>query len=402
MVYNKLHGRGYSGKVLTKYFLKFCSRYPVDLKYNIPDGNSLWTKVQKHEKSKSCCIYDYEAIDEIVKSCNVVLDDIYPYTKSISEVKNPINGPEQTDSPVQARNDQSSSTSTETIGIFPQSLDNPSNHCYINSTLQVIYRIFMHFNEGIHFNNNREGCLIKCLIDGIYSNSNESLSYFKMQLSRFDGFFSGVYQQDAYECFCLFMDIMHIGTRQNLLGDEFLNNSGDDQFVNSLTKRLFMFTIKHSTQCVNCRLMTSSYSESRSHFLFPSEDTSIKIMFESSRKSNFRKQCGCCNSNTNHEELINFEQPPEILVLIINRFDTNLASKNKNKILIDNKLNISSVCYDLIGSIHHHGRSIASGHYTSNIWYTESAFLCNDKHIGPLNDFPPSATAYMVFYSRNT
>ena len=261
----------------------------------------------------------------------------------------------------------------------------------------------MHFNEGIHFNTNREGCLVKCLVDSIYSDSRESLSRFKVQLSRLDCFFNGINQQDAYECLCFFMDIMHIGTRQNLLCDELFSNSGDDQFVLSLTKRLFMFNIKHSTQCVQCRLKTYSYSESRSHFLFPSADTSIKEMFESSMKSDFLKLCGCCNTNTNHEDHLNLEQPPEILVLIINRFDTNLASsKNENKIIIDSKLTLSNVCYDLIGSIHHHGRSITSGHYTSNIWYPESAFLCNDSHIVPLYNCPPSDLAYMVFYSRKS
>ena len=259
----------------------------------------------------------------------------------------------------------------------------------------------MHFNEGIHFNNNREGCLVKCLIDGIYSNSQDSLSHFKVQLARFDSFFSGTNQQDAYECFCFIMNIMHIGTKQNLLGDEFLSNYGYDQFVHSLTKRLFMFTIKHSTQCLQCQLMTYSYSESRCHFLFPSEDTSIKEMLESSMKSDLIKLCGCCDSNRAHESNLIFEQPPEILMFIINRFDTNLANgKNKNRILIDRELVVSTVCYDLLGSIHHHGSTITSGHYTSIIWYPEFAFLCNDSHITPLRDFPSSDSAYMVLYSR--
>ena len=88
-------------------------------------------------------------------------------------------------------------------------------------------------------------------------------------------------------------------------------------------------------------------------------------------------------------------------MFIINRFDTNLANgKNKNRILIDRKLIVSTVCYDLLGSIHHHGSTITSGHYTSIIWYPEFAFLCNDSHITPLRDFPSSDSAYMVLYSR--
>ena len=35
MLYFKLSGRGYSGSILKRYFLKFCGRYPVDLKYKL-------------------------------------------------------------------------------------------------------------------------------------------------------------------------------------------------------------------------------------------------------------------------------------------------------------------------------------------------------------------------------
>ena len=118
-------------------------------------------------------------------------------------------------------------------------------------------------------------------------------------------------------------------------------------------------------------------------------------------KSNLIKLCDCCDSNRAHEDNLIFEQPPEILMFIINRFDANLAnSKNQNSILIDRKLIVSTVCYDLLGSIHHHGSTITSGHYTSIIWYPEFAFLCNDSHITPLRDFPSSDSAYIVLYSR--
>ena len=77
MLYNKLERRGYSGKILLKYFLKFCTQYPAATKYSVTDGESLWLMVENYCTTKSCCVYDYDAIDDIVKPCTVVLTDMY-------------------------------------------------------------------------------------------------------------------------------------------------------------------------------------------------------------------------------------------------------------------------------------------------------------------------------------
>ena len=84
---------------------------------------------------------------------------------------------------------KSESTLTTSDGIIPVGLPNPHNHCYINSVLQIISRIFIHFTEEVHINNNEQGCLVKYLIDSIYSGSEKELSQFKIRLTRFDSFF---------------------------------------------------------------------------------------------------------------------------------------------------------------------------------------------------------------------
>ena len=95
--------------------------------------------------------------------------------------------------------------------------------------------------------------------------------------------------------------------------------------------------------------------------------------------------------------------PPEVLVIVINRFQQALTgNKNRYKISLDRDVLIASIKYNLIGSIHHHGNTVTSGHYTSNIFYPESAYTCNDSHIVPLNHFEPSDSVYMVFYAQST
>ena len=221
-------------------------------------------------------------------------------------------------------------------------------------------------------------------------------------MARFDSFFSGSSQQDVNECFCRLTDILHHGTKENLLSD--LNTSGpeDEQFIHSLTKRLFLFNLKHHLQCLKCRLISISYSESRSFFVYPFNNCSIEDILKNNVKTTLDKTCRCCMTITKHDEILTFEHPPEFLVLVISRFDNNSGiDKNRDKIEVCEDITVTSLCYRLVGSIHHHGTTIASGHYTCNVWYPDSAYLCNDSQILPLSGPIFSDSVYMIVYARN-
>ena len=127
-----------------------------------------------------------------------------------------------------------------------------------------------------------------------------------------------------------------------------------------------------------------------------------KDMITGGMVSHLNKNCNSCLSYTKHDERIIIEFPPKILVIIINRFEqARTGNKNKDKIILDKDLLIASSRYILIGSIHHHGNTITSGHYTSNVFYPESAYTCNDSRIVPLNHLEPSDSVYMVIYARS-
>ena len=401
MLYHKLSDRGYNGPVLKKFFLRFCGRYPVDVKFDVSNGNSLWTSIFESAVPKTCCIYDYEAIGALTRPCSVVLNDInatniyYPY----SDLDLDSDSSDYT-SPNSSLDDISNHTG-RISPIFPQPLQNPSNHCYINSVLQIIYRILQLLNDSIHTNDNREGCIVKCLVDDIYYNSSTCLVDFKRRLSGLNSFFDGIHQRDVLECFINLMDILHIGTRENLLGNNTMVGFNDDQFVISLPKRLFFFNLKHSKKCLKCRLITSFYSDSKTYFIYPRPDCSITDLLESSIKSFQTKLCTCCEADTDHEVYTRIEHPPEILVLVINRFNAGvIGEKNMDRLVIDDRLVLSNCSFRIIGSIHHHGRTIESGHYTSNIFYTDCSFVCNDNHISNLGQLEPSNSVYLIFYHR--
>ena len=109
-----------------------------------------------------------------------------------------------------------------------------------------------------------------------------------------------------------------------------------------------------------------------------------------------------CSRNTNHEISTHIHHCPEILVFVINRFNTAIVGdKNRTSILVDEQLNISNVSFRLIGAIYHHGRTINSGHYTSNVFYERSAYTCNDSQITPFVHSNSSDSIYLAFYSRS-
>ena len=240
-------------------------------------------------------------------------------------------------------------------------------------------------------------------MDDFHSNPSFCLLEFKKRLARLNAFFNGRVQRDVLEAFSYLMDIMHLGTRENLLGDNTPSGLSDDQFVYSLTKRLFLFTLKQSMTCLTCRLNSVTYSESKTHFIYPRPNCSIKDLLELCANSSYIKFCRCCDDNTNHEVCTRIEHPPEILILVVNRFSSSvIGDKNRDSVLVDDALRIANIRFELLGAIHHHGSTIQSGHYTCNVFYPESAYICNDSQIITItNSESSSDSVYLVFYCKS-
>ena len=192
---------------------------------------------------------------------------------------------------------------------------------------------------------------------------------------------------------------MHTGTKENLVDDDLLLEN--DQCSFSLITQVFNFTTKRTLQCTVCRYLTISFDESRIIFIYPSPNTNITNMLHGSMTSTLTKTCHCCHANSKHDETINIEQSPAVLVLVINRFDPTMTLKNKDKIILERSIMVSSNRYNIIGSIHHHGKKVTSGHYTSNIYYADSVYTCNDSHILHCTHSEPSDSVYMIFYARH-
>ena len=89
--------------------------------------------------------------------------------------------------------------------------------------------------------------------------------------------------------------------------------------------------------------------------------------------------------------------------MVINRFSSSvIGDKNRDSVLVDDALRIANIRFELLGAIHHHGNTIQSGHYTCNVFYPESAYICNDSQIITItNSESSSDSVYLVFYYRS-
>ena len=405
LIRQKLSARGYNEKTLHKYFLKFCNNYPVNIKYGVPDGaGTLWMMQFENRSKVSCSIQNIETIKKITQPCAVILKDIYqkekiPFKNKLKKCHVDLNK-------VVSANSTTFETKLEVLPdvLFvyrPEGIQNPSNHCYLNSVLQLLCRVLVTVKTDIYIRENNEGKLVKLLMDIINKNSDRTLAHFKIELRQYNNFFDGSIQRDALECFNLLLDLIHKGTQKNLIDMDGSMLECDD-FVTSLSKELFAFTLMKTMTCENCSKKTDTFIPGYNLDIYPDTDDYITNLLEQCMSSIIIKCCTFCMSDTNHTEVLQLSQSPKFLIIVVNRFDFNLTAKKKNyEIMINQSLCLNSSSYHLMGSVHHHGRTASSGHYTSNILCNDAAYLCNDNYIRKLDQLSyNSNSAYMVLFSR--
>ena len=161
------------------------------------------------------------AIDSIVKPCSVILEDIYrkPKQKFAGQLKrcfiNLLKIDESYAVSEEKRTYHTSDSKTVCVpkhSYIPFGIENPYNHCYLNSILQVMFSI-LHHRPLDYVNNNSEGEIIRYIHD--ISNCNLSAAntlLLKSTLQKRHRIMGGRLQQDAHECFSIFLDILHEGT----------------------------------------------------------------------------------------------------------------------------------------------------------------------------------------------
>jgi ubiquitin C-terminal hydrolase len=445
LTFYKLSKRGYDCAVLKKYFFRFCSKYNWVLeKYNHSSKYSFWEACLQFNKTISVKTCDTSSIKALTKELKMELVDLYADQKKgytlkpcsiklnkYDSVKKPVENITITEKhdtvqtpveniPIKEKHD-TIQTPMENITISEKSpeniisntnphqnsiiltapigISNPKNHCYINSVIQILLCIFYHHPQSFDMiNDNEEGTILRYFKEILHTDF-KFVYILKQHLAKYNPKLNGIRQQDANECFNILCNIFDVATKYSLLGDD----NVEEAFICNFTKENFSHTIKTSTICTVCKTSSSTFSTSSVHVVTPKHNKNINIFISGSDMFTSCRSCAICNNNTIHQYSKEIYIFPKILIVLVNRFGYNngVSVKNKYNILLDNRLILKDCAYELIGIIHHHGDSTASGHYTSWVKYNQF-YVCNDIHtktIGIHETFNTD-TGYILIYNR--
>ena len=256
--------------------------------------------------------------------------------------------------------------------------------------------------HNVTYNSSLEGDFAKTLLGCQDNSSGLSVQNVKVLIQAFGHFFDGLQQRDAFECMQRVLNILHDGTKLNILGEGILDGSmvNTDDVETSLCRDLFSYTIKQTMVCDACSSKSITYSQDNTLHVFPNHKCSLAQIIDNSFSDSITKDCGHCMQSSLHSVRRQITHCPKILFIVVSRYEASLTTrKNKGKVKVDHHVSINSSTYNLIGAIHHHGEETTSGHYTARTFFNNHAYFLNDHIIRPLKDTHYiSDSVYLLFY----
>ena len=153
-------------------------------------------------------------------------------------------------------------------------------------------------------------------------------------------------------------------------------------------------------------LRSPSIESSGVLYISPTHTSSMQELIMQGLQQKLEKSCFRCNKNTWHVESNHILQPPNYLIIVVNRFRyiNNQLAKDKCSIPMDMTVVLGYHKFSLQATIDHHGPSIYSGHYTTSVNCCNRTFFCNDNKITEFDmiNTKNSSTAYVVIYKLMT
>ena len=174
----------------------------------------------------------------------------------------------------------------------------------------------------------------------------------------------------------------------------------------SLSDILFSFMLEKYIVCNVCGLRSPSIESSGVLYISPTHTSSMQELIMQGLQQKLEKSCFRCNKNTWHVESNHILQPPNYLIIVVNRFRyiNNQFAKDKCSIPMDMTVVLGYHKFSLQATIDHHGPSIYSGHYTTSVNCCNRTFYCSDNKITEFDmiNTKNSSTAYVVIYKLIT
>ena len=149
----------------------------------------------------------------------------------------------------------------------------------------------------------------------------------------YDEFFDGFVQRDAYECFQKVLRVLHQGSRYSLL-DSSISLDDSDEFIVSSTTLNFSFTLKKTLICQKCRHSSIFFIPNSALYIHPKDGKQVDTLIFDSLTSNLMKGCVCTNYDINHMEILEFQEPPKILLVVLNRYNYTIRAKKTLRLFL--------------------------------------------------------------------
>ena len=205
---------------------------------------------------------------------------------------------------------------------------------------------------------------------------------------------------ECSECLLMLIEIINKGSVP-YYGSHVSNSTGV-----SLSDILFSFMLEKYIVCNVCGLRSPSIESSGVLYISPTHTSSMQELIMQGLQQKLEKSCFRCNKNTWHVESNHILQPPNYLIIVVNRFRyiNNQFAKDKCSIPMDMTVVLGYHKFSLQATIDHHGPSIYSGHYTTSVNCCNRTFYCNDNKITEFDmiNTKNSSTAYVVIYKLIT
>ena len=170
----------------------------------------------------------------------------------------------------------------------------------------------------------------------------------------------------------------------------------------SFSELLFSFVLEQYTICDICTMKSPAFETTSLLYVTPTDSSSVQELLMQEHKQKLYQTCSCCGRDTWHIESKQILQPPNYLIIIVNRItdSNNRITKNKSRMPLDLYIKLGLYKFSLQASVDHHGYSMNSGHYTASIRCCGKTFHCNDNKITECNimDTYNSSTAYILLY----
>ena len=177
-----------------------------------------------------------------------------------------------------------------------------------------------------------------------------------------------------------------------------------DDYMGSITKSNFLFTVHRTFSCHNCGYVTDSVLPLYNMDVCPGYYNNITDLLEQSLYDVVTKRCDICLCDTRHYEKLKLVEFPKYFIILIKRFEYSAVTQKKHDLItIERKINFQSKPFTHIASAFHHGETATSRHYTAKVLYDEVTFLCNDNFVSHIDSDidEVSREVYFIIYKLN-